>query len=124
MVGQPSIRGCTQFYYTFKSSLKEAFNDKTDIDKRYSPQQVILQQRGLGRELCLVIDITNTHRYNQELDLTTREVSIKYVKIRCAGKDSVPDNVVTQFSSQYGLNSNKYVLVHCTHGHNDTILEY
>ncbi|GJZ32177.1 mRNA-capping enzyme-like protein isoform X2, partial [Tanacetum coccineum] len=128
LVGLPSIRGCTQFYYTFKSSLKEACNDKIDIDKRYSPQQAILQQRGLGRELGLVIDLTNTHRYYQELDLTTREVSIKYVKIRCAGKDSVPDNesvekfiqVVTQFSSQYALNSNKYVLVHCTHGHNRT----
>ncbi|GJU64853.1 mRNA-capping enzyme-like protein isoform X2 [Tanacetum coccineum] len=77
------------------------------------------------RQLGLVIDLTNTKRYCWEADWTKE--GIEYVKIRCAGKDSVPDSksvdkfiqAVTRFSSQHA-HSNKYVLVHCTHGHNRT----
>nr|GEW09615.1 mRNA-capping enzyme-like isoform X5 [Tanacetum cinerariifolium] len=46
------------FIIPSKVPLKESFNDKIIIDKRYSPQQAILQQRRLGRELGLVIDLT------------------------------------------------------------------
>ncbi|GJR88513.1 putative reverse transcriptase domain-containing protein [Tanacetum coccineum] len=110
----PPYGDAINFIIPSKVPLRESFDDKIVINKRYSPQQGILQQRRLGRELGLVIDLTNTDRYYRESDWTTREGRIKYVKIRCAGKDSVPDNesvekfiqVVTQFSSQHALNSN------------------
>ncbi|XP_052623183.1 uncharacterized protein LOC111886388 isoform X2 [Lactuca sativa] len=113
------------FLIPSKVPLGESFNEKITSDKRYSPQQAIRQQRRLGREIGLVIDLTNTNRYYRESDWT-RE-GIKYVKIRCAGRDSVPDNEsvekfiqeTTRFSSQQA-HLNKYVLVHCTHGHNRT----
>ncbi|PWA98824.1 mRNA capping enzyme, bifunctional [Artemisia annua] len=113
------------FIIPSKAPLQESFNDKIVIDKRYSPQHAILQQRRLGRELGLVIDLTNTDRYYRESDWTRQ--GIEYVKIRCAGRDSVPDNEsverfmqeVTRFSSQHA-HSKKYVIVHCTHGHNRT----
>ncbi|XP_076912984.1 uncharacterized protein LOC143571445 [Bidens hawaiensis] len=113
------------FIIPSKVPLGESFDDKIPFNKRYTPQQAIQQQRSLQREIGLVIDLTNTNRYYCESDWT-RE-GIKYVKIRCAGRDAVPDyesvekfiQEVTQFSAQYGQ-SNKYVLVHCTHGHNRT----
>nr|GEU81907.1 mRNA-capping enzyme-like isoform X2 [Tanacetum cinerariifolium] len=67
------------FIIPSKVPLKESFNDKIIIDKRYSPQQAILQQRRLGRELGLVIDLTVGSQ-------------IGYDKIRCAGRESAPDS--------------------------------
>ncbi|XP_024981198.1 mRNA-capping enzyme-like isoform X1 [Cynara cardunculus var. scolymus] len=121
----PPYGDAVSFLIPSKVPLGESFNDKVTSDKRYSPQQAIRQQRRLGRELGLVIDLTNTNRYYRESDWTKE--GIEYVKIRCAGRDAVPDNEavenfmqeVTRFNSQHA-HSNKYVFVHCTHGHNRT----
>uniref|UniRef100_A0A5B6Z318 mRNA guanylyltransferase n=1 Tax=Davidia involucrata TaxID=16924 RepID=A0A5B6Z318_DAVIN len=108
-----------------KVPLGESFNEYINSDKRYSSRQVIHQQRLLGRELGFVIDLTNTNRYYPKSDWTGK--GIDYVKIRCRGRDAVPDDAsvekfvseVLQFRSRQ-THSNKYVLVHCTHGHNRT----
>ncbi|KAH1265811.1 mRNA-capping enzyme [Glycine max] len=108
-----------------KVPLGESFNDCIPPGKRYSFKQVIHQQRVLGRKLGLVIDLTNTTRYYPVSDL--KKECIKHVKIQCRGRDSVPDNLsvnqfvyeVTQFLSRQ-KHSKKYILVHCTHGHNRT----
>ncbi|GJY34624.1 mRNA-capping enzyme-like protein isoform X2 [Tanacetum coccineum] len=71
----PPYGDAVKFIIPSKVPLRESFNDKIVIDKRYSPQQAILQQRRLGRELGLVIDLTNTDRYYRESDWTTREAS-------------------------------------------------
>ncbi|GFY82312.1 mRNA capping enzyme family protein [Actinidia rufa] len=108
-----------------KVPLGESFNDHVPPGKRYSFKQVIHQQRVLGRKLGLVIDLTNTSRYYSALDW--KKEGIKHVKIQCKGRDSVPDNeAVNYFAyeiSQFLIrqkHSKKYVLVHCTHGHNRT----
>ncbi|XP_010256688.1 PREDICTED: mRNA-capping enzyme [Nelumbo nucifera] len=108
-----------------KVPLSESFNDSVLPGKRYSLRQVIHQQRVLGRELGLVIDLTNTTRYYSPQDW--KKQGIKHVKIACKGRDSVPDNEsvntfvfeVMQFFTRQ-KHSKKYVLVHCTHGHNRT----
>ncbi|KAH7572759.1 hypothetical protein JRO89_XS03G0008300 [Xanthoceras sorbifolium] len=108
-----------------KVPLGEFFNDCIPPGKRYSFKQVIHRQRVLGRKLGLVIDLTNTSRYYQTTDL--KKEGIKHVKIQCKGRDAVPDNVsvnnfiyeVTQFLSRQ-KHPKKYILVHCTHGHNRT----
>ncbi|KAK7287468.1 hypothetical protein RIF29_00748 [Crotalaria pallida] len=108
-----------------KVPLGESFNDCIAPGKRYSFKQVIHQQRVLGRKLGLVIDLTNTSRYYPVSDL--KKEGIKHVKIQCKGRDSVPDNLavnrfvyeVTQFLVRQ-KHSKKYILVHCTHGHNRT----
>ncbi|XP_027334116.1 mRNA-capping enzyme-like isoform X2 [Abrus precatorius] len=108
-----------------KVPLGESFNDCIAPGKRYSFKQVIHQQRVIGRKLGLVIDLTNTSRYYPVSDL--KKEGIKHVKIQCRGRDSVPDNLsvnqfvyeVTQFLSRQ-KHSKKYILVHCTHGHNRT----
>ncbi|XP_077225488.1 uncharacterized protein LOC143858668 [Tasmannia lanceolata] len=108
-----------------KVPLGEFYNDYVVPGKRYSLKQVIHQQRVLGRELSLVIDLTNTTRYYPPSDWNKQ--GIKHVKIACKGRDAVPDNEsvnifvheVLQFVSRQ-KHSKKYVLVHCTHGHNRT----
>uniref|UniRef100_A0A2C9VGJ7 Tyrosine specific protein phosphatases domain-containing protein n=1 Tax=Manihot esculenta TaxID=3983 RepID=A0A2C9VGJ7_MANES len=107
-----------------KVPLGEAYNDCIPPGRRYSFKQVIHQQRVLGRKLGLVIDLTNTTRYYSTIDL--KKEGIKYVKIQCKGRDSVPENAsvnnfvyeVTQFLARQ--KSKKHILVHCTHGHNRT----
>ncbi|CAH9064345.1 unnamed protein product [Cuscuta epithymum] len=107
-----------------KVPLTESFNKNISRIKRYTPSQAIYEQKCLCREIGLVIDLTNTYRYYPESDWTSQ--GIKYVKIRCPGKD-IPDNdtvnkfvdEVTKFRCQHE-HSNKYVLVHCTHGYNRT----
>ncbi|KAK9281057.1 hypothetical protein L1049_003950 [Liquidambar formosana] len=107
-----------------KVPLGESFNQYIN-GKTYFPKQVIHQQRLLGRELGLVIDLTNTSRYYPVSDWT--EGGIDYVKIKCKGRDSVPDDAsvdkfvaeAMRFCSRQS-HSKKYILVHCTHGHNRT----
>ncbi|GAA0142534.1 mRNA capping factor [Lithospermum erythrorhizon] len=108
-----------------KVPLSESFNDVVPPGKRYSSRQVIHQQRVLGRKLGLIIDLTNTTRYYSTSEWNKE--GIKHVKIACRGRDSVPDNEsvnsfvyeVSQFLARQ-KHSKKYILVHCTHGHNRT----
>ncbi|CAA0827503.1 mRNA capping enzyme family protein [Striga hermonthica] len=109
-----------------KVPLGEAYNDDVPPGKRYSFRQVIHQQRVLGRKLGLVIDLTNSSRYYNVNDF--KNGGMKHVKIACKGRDSVPENEavnkffyeVFQFLSQQNKQQKKYILVHCTHGHNRT----
>ncbi|CAH9100995.1 unnamed protein product [Cuscuta epithymum] len=108
-----------------KVPLGETFNGGVLPGKRYSFKQVLHQQRVLGRTLGMVIDLTNTNRYYSTQEF--RKEGIKHVKIMCRGRDSVPDNEavnlfvyeVLQFLARQ-KNTKKYILVHCTHGHNRT----
>lgn len=108
-----------------KVPLGESFNDLILPGKRYSFRQVIHHLRVLSKKLGLVIDLTNTDRYYLKGDL--KKEGIKHVKIACKGRDSVPDNEsvnmfvyeVSQFLARQ-KHVKKYVLVHCTHGHNRT----
>ncbi|XP_020576063.1 mRNA-capping enzyme-like isoform X4 [Phalaenopsis equestris] len=108
-----------------KVPLDETYNDAVIPGRRYSSKQVINGQRRFGRELGLVVDLTNTTRYYSPLEYT--RLGIKYIKIACKGRDAVPDNEsvnkfvyeVMQFIGRQ-KHSRKTVLVHCTHGHNRT----
>ncbi|CAN6690635.1 unnamed protein product [Malus baccata var. baccata] len=109
-----------------KVPLGESFNDHI-AGETYTPKQVIHQQRLLGRELGLVIDLTNTTRYYPLSDWTKEGIRHVKASIQCRGRDSVPDNAavdkflyeVSQFFSNR-TDPMRYILVHCTHGHNRT----
>ncbi|KAJ6844138.1 mRNA-capping enzyme isoform X1 [Iris pallida] len=113
------------FFIPSKVPLDESYNDLVLPGRRYSSKQVINVQRRTGRELGLVIDLTNTTRYYSPSEWT--KLGIKHVKIPCKGRDAVPDNdsvntfvyEVMQFLTRH-KHSKKYMLVHCTHGHNRT----
>lgn len=55
-----------------KFPLDEAYNDCIPRGKRYSFKQVLHQQRVLGRDLGLVMDLTNSSRYYSTVDLNKR----------------------------------------------------
>ncbi|KAI3840521.1 hypothetical protein MKX03_014220 [Papaver bracteatum] len=119
----PAAGDCIGYIIPSKVPLGETFNECIFPGKRYSLKQVIHQQKVLRREVGLVIDLTNTTRYYY-----WKKQGIKHVKIACKGKDSVPDPEsvntfvyeVSKFCSRRQKQSNKYILVHCTHGHNRT----
>ncbi|XP_026663529.1 mRNA-capping enzyme-like isoform X2 [Phoenix dactylifera] len=121
----PAYGQCIGYIIPSKVPLDETYNESVVPGKRYSSRQVINKQRRGGRELGLVIDLTNTTRYYSPSEWTKQ--GIKHVKIPCKGRDAVPDNEsvntfvyeVMQFLSRQ-KHSKKYILVHCTHGHNRT----
>ncbi|CAN6441246.1 unnamed protein product [Victoria cruziana] len=106
-----------------KVPLSESFNDQVAPGKRYNIRRVVDKQRIAGKELGLVIDLTNTSRYYSPIEW--KKQGIKHFKIACKGRDEVPDALsvnifcyeVMQF---FQRQKTKYILVHCTHGHNRT----
>ncbi|KAL6506800.1 hypothetical protein OROHE_022237 [Orobanche hederae] len=108
-----------------KVPLDESFNDSVPPGGRYSFKQVVRRHQVSKKTLGLVVDLTNSSRYYDSNEL--KKDSIKYVKIACKGRDSVPENVavnkfvyeVLQFIAVQ-KQSKKFILVHCTHGHNRT----
>lgn len=73
-----------------KVPLDDSYNNSIPPGRRYSSRQVILQTKRQNKEIGLVIDLTNTNKYYSPLDFTRQ--GIKYCKISCKGRDSVPDN--------------------------------
>ncbi|CAD6251571.1 unnamed protein product [Miscanthus lutarioriparius] len=109
-----------------KVPLDETFNESVPPGKRYSSKQLVNKQRKAGRETCLVIDLTNTTWYYSPAEWTSQ--GAKHVKIPCKGRDAVPDNEsvnvfvyeAMMFLDRQKQKNPKYMLIHCTHGHNRT----
>lgn len=115
------------FIVPSKVPLDESYNDCIIPGKRYAFRQVYHLLRVKNIKLGMIVDLTNTDRYYSSSDF--KKEGIKYLKIRCQGRDAVPDNeAVNVFVfevAQFICNQNerqprKHVLVHCTHGHNRT----
>ncbi|GER25958.1 mRNA capping enzyme family protein [Striga asiatica] len=110
----PAVGQEIGFLVPSKVPLGESYNDDIPPGRRYS-----------FRQLGLVIDLTNSSRYYNALEL--KNGGMKHVKIACKGRDSVPENEavnkffneVLQFVTRH-KQQKKYILVHCTHGHNRT----
>eukprot|EP00271_Cylindrocystis_brebissonii_P018745 TRINITY_DN5443_c1_g1_i1.p1 TRINITY_DN5443_c1_g1~~TRINITY_DN5443_c1_g1_i1.p1 ORF type:complete len:787 (-),score=173.00 TRINITY_DN5443_c1_g1_i1:153-2513(-) len=115
-----------------KAPLGEVFKAVIEPGKRHSPEIIFNNQKKKQRNVGLVIDLTNTHRYYPPREWTNNKVL--YVKLPCRGRDEVPSNEtvnrfcyeVRRFNHANQTNQAnlgvplKYVLVHCTHGHNRT----
>lgn len=126
-VGCPNFGENIGFIVPSKVPLGESFNDLIPPGRRYSFRQVFHQLRVKGIKLGMVVDLTNTDRYYSTIEF--KKEGLKYLKIRCQGRDAVPDNesvnVFVYEVAQFIFNQNerqpkKYVFVHCTHGHNRT----
>ncbi|OAY80771.1 mRNA-capping enzyme [Ananas comosus] len=123
----PALGECIDKIIPSKAPLDESYNESVVPGKRYSSKQIINKLRKAGRELGLVVDLTNTDRYYSVSEF--KNLGIQHRKIKCKGRDAVPDNesvniffnVVFQFLDRQKHSRNpKYILVHCTHGHNRT----
>ncbi|KAJ3688981.1 hypothetical protein LUZ61_018145 [Rhynchospora tenuis] len=127
-LGCPPVGECIDKLIPSKVPLDDNYNDVVGPGNRYSSRQLINKQKKKGREIGLVLDLTNTTRYYNAQEWT--KLGIKHLKIPCKGRDSVPDNEsvnrfvfeVMQFLDRQksSKSHNKYIVVHCTHGHNRT----
>ncbi|KAK5819864.1 hypothetical protein PVK06_024894 [Gossypium arboreum] len=97
-------------------------------EKEYMDKRVKLwldKFRYVSYDMEDVLDEWETAVQQLETDLSG-STSVRNWKIQCRGRDAVPENAsVNTFVyevSQFLLRqkSNKYILVHCTHGHNRT----
>ncbi|KAL2612317.1 hypothetical protein R1flu_024009 [Riccia fluitans] len=123
-MGEP----CAGFLIPSKVPLGERFNEVIPPGKRFSRTHVLRAQRAHQREIALVIDLTNTTRYYNPQEWL--KGGVKHIKVRCRGRDEVPEpEAVNTFvfeviRFQHNIiarqGGRKYVLVHCTHGHNRT----
>ena len=89
----------------------------------FTPSDVIMHSIKIGKPLGLVIDLSNTDRYYSVREWD--ETGVRHVPIRCAGRNETPDaSMVRIFLSEVASFEascpDKYILVHCTHGHNRT----
>ncbi|KAF3334263.1 mRNA-capping enzyme-like protein [Carex littledalei] len=123
----PAFGQCIDKLIPSKVPLDETYNESVPPGKRYSSKQLITKQKKAGHEIGLVLDLTNTTRYYSTQEWT--KLGIKHLKIPCKGRDSVPDNesvnefvfeVMHFLDRQKNLKNPKYIVVHCTHGHNRT----
>eukprot|EP00898_Chlorokybus_atmophyticus_P003802 jgi/Chlat1/4422/Chrsp29S04391 len=114
-----------------KVPLGAAFAERMDPRHHFTPAIAVERLRRLGREVALVIDLTNTNRYYKAQEWSN--LGVRHLKIACKGRNETPDaETVNEFvfevskfvyqqmeARQHGKTP-KYCLVHCTHGHNRT----
>ncbi|KAK2712007.1 RNA/RNP complex-1-interacting phosphatase-like [Artemia franciscana] len=101
-----------------KVPLKKVLCQFLKEDEIFTPDHAIQNIRNLG----LIIDLTNTHRYYNPMDFA--RYGIAHEKIMCEGHVIPQDHVVRRFfaivDSFLHDNHDKVVGVHCTHGLNRT----
>ncbi|XP_039283138.1 uncharacterized protein LOC111044543 isoform X2 [Nilaparvata lugens] len=116
-VGNP-LRGTP--FICFKTPLKSSFDQKIEPQDRFTVEDLVKIVPNLG----LIIDLTNTDRYNDISEYRKR--AIKYKKVMCQGHMVPSLNSVKQFFNavdEYVYNpqsAGKLIGVHCTHGVNRT----
>ena len=122
-----------------KTPLRDAFYQNSNVpdQDKYTPDDAIALAASKGRDVCLVIDLTNTSRYYDVSSFEKYGIAVR--KIRCGGRDGAPDaREVSEFlyvvkrtmaaiASDPGwqarikeTGAQPVVLVHCTHGFNRT----
>jgi mRNA-capping enzyme len=113
-----------------KAPLDERWFHRIPADRRYAPSDALrlASASANGRPVELVIDLTNSGRYYDQLAFEKNK-TCGYVKVACVGKDAPPDCVaVTRFvyevskflAERQVRRGNGVILVHCTHGFNRT----
>ncbi|XP_046749442.1 probable tyrosine-protein phosphatase F54C8.4 [Diprion similis] len=103
----------------FKVPLKETVTNNLEPDQRFTPKMLL---EAIPR-MKYVIDLTNTHRYYDQRELT--DAGLKYLKIMVPGRLIPPIELVKRFFKaveDFTANSeaDELIGVHCTHGVNRT----
>jgi len=119
----PGLEGKLGFFLFSKTPLGDRWNDRVPAEKRLTPQMILRIAAERHQQIGLVIDLTNSYAYYDPREFQGR--GVQYCKIRCCGFGSAPSPqavnefwwAVTCFERQ---KTNKFILVHCTHGFNRT----
>eukprot|EP00958_Prasinococcus_capsulatus_P023274 scaffold3423_cov379-Prasinococcus_capsulatus_cf.AAC.2 len=114
-----------------KVPLGVGWNRYIPQEKRFTPRKVFESQLSLGRQIGLVIDLTNSENFYHPSEW--EELNVKHYKIYCRGHGYTPEelkvnefvHVVKEYFAvqQQMVQDNlppQYCLVHCTHGFNRT----
>ncbi|CAF4105188.1 unnamed protein product [Rotaria magnacalcarata] len=94
-------------------------------ERRFTLGDIVEKLDDQGKELGLIIDLTNTDRYYKAADIA--DAQIQYHKMMTPGHNQIPSeacyqrfaNVVRTFLEE-NKNNDKLIGVHCTHGLNRT----
>ncbi|ESO96829.1 hypothetical protein LOTGIDRAFT_214357 [Lottia gigantea] len=112
-------------FIAFKVPLKEGCVRRNLPPKEwFTPKSLLSQLQDQGKELGLVIDLTNTDKYYNKNDFESK--SVKYEKIFTPGKVIPSSEVCQRFQDivneflQTNPDSESLIGVHCTHGLNRT----
>lgn len=130
-IGAPPVGALiSDTFVPSKAPLDERWFHRIPADRRYAPSDALrlASASANGRPVELVIDLTNSGRYYDQLAFEKNK-TCGYVKVACVGKDAPPDCVaVTRFvyevskflAERQVRRGNGVILVHCTHGFNRT----
>ena len=117
-----------------KTPLDERWSLRVPADRRYGPEDALRRAAAVagGRNVELVIDLTNSSRYYDPAAFERK--GARHVKVACVGKDEPPDALAvsrfvyeaSKFLAERASREKKdgkrggVILVHCTHGFNRT----
>ena len=96
-----------------------------DANLHFAPKDAVQMQAAFGRQVGMVIDLTNTWKYYDPVEWD--HLKVQHVKVACRGRGAAPDEeAVNRFFwivhcfLALPANAHKFILVHCTHGFNRT----
>ncbi|CAF4926224.1 unnamed protein product [Rotaria sp. Silwood1] len=112
-------------FIAFKCPLKPEMQKHLTEERRFTLGDLVERLDDKGKELGLIIDLTNTDRYYKAVDIA--DAQIQYYKLMTPGHHQIPSetcyqqfaNVVRKFLEE-NKNNDKLIGVHCTHGLNRT----
>ena len=121
------VNGAIFRFIPFKVPLKESLGSRLPSEQQFDWPTLISHLERKDLQLGLVIDLCNTNRYYDPVDIEKASSNkILHYKIYCQGHTDVPSpedfkNFATQVKEFLRHSSdNLYIGVHCTHGVNRT----
>lgn len=112
-------------FIAFKCPLKPEIQKHLPDDRRFTLADLVEKLDDRGKELGLIIDLTNTDRYYKATDIA--DAQIQYHKLMTPGHNQIPNEACYQQFAQVVRNfldknqtNDKLIGVHCTHGLNRT----
>lgn len=110
-------------FLAFKSPLSSQYDDQVPEEHRFLPSMIFQSMKSYKIKLGLWIDLTNTSRFYNKVQIEAE--GCKYIKLKCRGHGETPSDDVAkaffliceEFISQHPL---EIIGVHCTHGFNRT----
>lgn len=119
----PGLEGKWGFFLFSKTPLGERWNSVIPARQRLTPKIIVESAIRRNQPIGLVIDLTNSTMYYDPIEF--ERLGVQYTKIRCCGRGDTPTpQSVNEFWWRVlcyeKRKTEKFILVHCTHGFNRT----
>uniref|UniRef100_T1J962 mRNA guanylyltransferase n=1 Tax=Strigamia maritima TaxID=126957 RepID=T1J962_STRMM len=118
-----AVRLVGEKFLPFKTPLNSKFDDQIPPECLFQPSMMLSIMRSYNAKLGLWIDLTNTDRFYDKMEIESRGIS--YIKLPCRGHNECPTadqtrefiNICANFISKHPT---ELIGIHCTHGFNRT----